>query len=83
MLNIPYLTDSSTDIDAMTLAETILTQPWCLSLEKLTTANKVIIVTTKGQLEEARAWTDNILPDLYTQHISDKLDVTTLKRIIP
>jgi len=83
MLDIPYLMDSSTDIDAMTLAETILTQPWCLSLERSNTANKVIIVTTKGQLEEARAWTDTVLPDLYMQHISDKLDVTTLQKLLP
>ncbi len=82
-LDIPFSTDSSTDIDAMTIAETILNQPWCLSLEKSTTANKVIIVTTKGQLTEARAWADNILPDLYTQNISDKLDVTTLKDLVP
>jgi len=82
-LDIPYSTDNSTDIDAITLEDTILAQPWCLSLEKSTTANKVIIVTTKGQLEAARAWTDNILPDLYSQHISDKIDVTTLQKLIP
>jgi len=82
-LEIPFSHDSMTDIDAMTLSETILTQPWCLSLEKSTTTNKVIIITTKGQLNEARAWTDNILPDLYTQHILDKLDVTTLQNLVP
>ncbi len=82
-LDIPYSEDSSTDIDAMTLADTILMQPWCLSIEKSNTENKVILVTTKGQLTEARAWADNILPDLYTQNISDKIDVTTLKHIIP
>jgi len=43
----------------------------------------VIIVTTKGQLTEARAWADNILPDLYTQNILDKLDVMTLKNLVP
>jgi len=82
-LDIPYSVDSSTDIDATTLAETILEQPWCISLEKSTTTNKVIIVTMKGQLEAARAWTDNILLDLYKQHISAQLDVTTLQQLTP
>jgi len=82
-LDIPYSTDSSTDIDATTLYDTILEQPWCLSLERTTTTNKILIITTKGQLTEARAWVDGTLPSLYEQHISDKIDVTTLQQLIP
>jgi len=50
-LDIPFSTDSSTDIDATTLYTTILNQPWCLSLEHTTMANKVLLVTTKASLQ--------------------------------
>jgi len=78
-LEIPFSTDSSMDIDTTTLYDTILDQPWCLSLESTTTANKVLLVTMKGQLTMAREWVDNQLLEIYQQHISDKLDVTTLQ----
>jgi len=71
------------DIDAMMLHETILDQPWCLSLEKSTTPNKVLLVMTKGQVTAARDWVDNTLLTIYTQHILDKLDITTLQQIVP
>jgi len=45
--------------------------------------NKVIITTTKTQLTQAREWIDTTLPTIYSQHISDKLDVTTLKNLMP
>jgi len=67
------------DIDTTTLYDTILDQPWCLSLESTTTANKVLLVTMKGQLTMACEWVDNQLLEIYQQHISDKLDVTTLQ----
>jgi len=82
-LDIPFLTDASTDIDAMTLYDTILDQPWCLSLECMTTANKILLFTTKGQLATACEWVDTNLPAIYTQNILDKLDVTTLQPLIP
>jgi len=82
-LDIPFSTNTSMDIDAMTLYDTILDQPWCLSLERMTTVNKVLLITTKGQLATAREWVDTHLPAIYTQHILDKLDVTTLQPLIP
>jgi len=82
-LDIPFSNDTSTDIDAMTLHEKILNQPWCLSLKKSTTPNKVLLVMTKGQVAAARDWVDNTLLTIYTQHILDKLDVTMLQQIVP
>jgi len=82
-LDIPYSEDATTDIDSTTLYDTILDQPWCLSLERTTTANKILLLTTKGQLATARAWVDTQLPAIYSQHISDKLDVTMLQQLIP
>jgi len=82
-LEIPFSTDTSTDIDATTLYDTILDQPWCLSLERTTTANKVLLITTKGQLANAREWADTYLPAINTQNISDKLDVTILQHLSP
>jgi len=49
----------------------------------MTTPNKVLHVTTKGQLMAAQQWVDDMLTGLYKQHISDKIDMTTLKHIMP
>jgi len=47
-------------------------------VEKTNTMNKILLVTTKGQVLDARAWTDNSLPEIYQQHLAEKLDITTL-----
>jgi len=78
-LDIPFSGDPNTDIDKTTLHETILSQPWCISVEITTTPNKILLVTTKGQIVDARAWADNNLPEIYNQNIADKIDVTNLK----
>ncbi len=83
MLTIPFSDDKNTDIDSMTLYDTMLNQEWCLSLEKTTTQNKILLFTTKGQVAAARQWVDHELMDLYQQNIADKLDVTMLKQITP
>jgi len=57
--------------------------PWCHSVERTKTPNKILILTTQTQLATARQWIDNTLPTLYLQHIDDKLDVTTLRHLIP
>ncbi len=82
-LDITFSTDTSTDIEQTTLQELIEEQPWCLSVDKATTKNKVIITTTMPMIQKARDWLDTTLPLLYTQHIDDKIDVTTLAHIIP
>jgi len=82
-LDIPFSIDTSTDIDQTTLLELIAEQTWCLSVEKTMIANKVILTTTKSQLEQAREWVDNTLVDIYNQHIDDKLDVTTIRHLTP
>jgi len=82
-LEIPFSCEQNTDIDTTNLYELILDQPWCLSVEKTTTPNKILLVTTKGQVTAAREWTNNKLPELYQQHIADKIDVTMLQHLIP
>jgi len=82
-LNIPFSCDQNTDIDATNMYETILDQPWCINVEKTMTPNKILIITTHGQVLAAREWTDNQRPALYQQHIADKLDVTTLQNLTP
>jgi len=82
-LDIPFSLDPSTDIDTITLLDFIAEQPWCLSVDKTTTTNKVLLTTTKPHLETARKWVDTVLPHIYSQSILDKIDVTTLRRIIP
>jgi len=52
-------------------------------VEQTTTLNKILIVTTHGQVLAAQEWTDNKLPEIYQQNIADKLDVTTLQNLIP
>jgi len=82
-LDIPFSMDPSTDIDQLTLTDLIADQPWCLSIDKTNLPNKVMLTTTKTQLQTARDWLDKTLPDLYNTHVADKLDVTTLARLIP
>jgi len=71
------------DIDSITLHELILDQPWCLNIEHMTTANKVLVLMTKGQLSVAHKGIDTKLPEIYQQHINNKIDMTTLKHMIP
>jgi len=82
-LDIPFSCDSSNNIEQTTINNLILDQLWCLNVERTTTPNKVLIVTTKGQLAAACEWINNSLPALYTQHVDDKIDVTTLKHLTP
>jgi len=82
-LDIPFSLDSSTDIDMITLQDLIAEQSWCLSVDKTATENKVMILTTKTQLATARNWVDTVLPRIYSQCIQDKLDVTTLRNLLP
>jgi len=82
-LDIPFSCDSSNNIKQTTINNLILDQLWCLNIECTTTPNKVLIVTTKGQLAAACEWINNSLPALYTQHVDDKIDVTTLKHLTP
>jgi len=82
-LDIPFSLDKMTNNGQTTLAKVILEQSWCISIEKTITMNKVLVVTTHGQLNSACKWFDEVFPTIYTDNISDKIDVTTLKHMIP
>jgi len=82
-LEIPFSCNQNTDIDSTNLYKTILDQPWCLSVEKMTTPNKILLVMTKGQVNTSHKWTDTKLLELYQNHIADKIDVTTLQPLVP
>jgi len=82
-LDIPFSLDKTTDIDQTTLAELILEQPWCISVEKTITTNKVLVVTTHGQINSACKWFDEDFTKIYEENILDKLNVTTLKQMTP
>jgi len=75
--------DENTNIDQTDITKVIMSQPWCLSIERSTTPNKVILITTIANLPTAQAWVDDTLLVVYCQNISDKLDVTTLQQLIP
>jgi len=83
MLDIPFSTDQTTDIKQTNLYKIIMSQPWCINLERTTTVNKILLLKTKASLPTARKWVNLSLPNLYEQHISDKIDVTTLKNLLP
>jgi len=83
MLDIPFSMDSSTDIEQTTLLDLIEDQPWCISVECTSINNKVLLTVFKDQLHSARQWVGHSLPALYEQHISDKLDVTTMIPLVP
>jgi len=61
---IPFSTDNTMDIEQMTLYDLVIEQPWCISLEKMTTPNKVLLLMTYRQLEMARKWSDATLPTI-------------------
>jgi len=77
------LDDPTTDIEQTTLYEKMLEQDWCINVKLSMTPNKILIITTKSQVQNARKWADETLPALYNQHISDKLDVTPLQQMTP
>jgi len=70
-LDIPFSIDSNNDIDQIMINDMILEQPWCLNVECMTTTNKVLIITMKGQLSAAREWVDDSFLALYEQHVDD------------
>jgi len=82
-LDLPFSMDTSTNIDQTTLLDLIGDQPWCFSIDKTTTDNKVLITTSKDQLEMARKWIDEMLLTIYSQFIADKIDVMTLRHLTP
>ncbi len=82
-LDIPFSLDLNTDIDQTTIQELIEDMPWCKSIERTNMPNKILILTTQECLATAREWIDITLPMIYSQHIDDKLDVTTLRHLMP
>jgi len=78
-LNISFSLDQNTDINQTTLQDILNDQPWCLSAEKTMIPNKIMIMTTKENLEKAHGWLDHTLVNLYEDHIKHKLDVMMLK----
>jgi len=82
-LELPFPTETNNDIKTTTISDIIMDQPWCISLERSMTTNKVILVTTKSQLKTARDWVDNQLLTLYDQHITDKINITNLQQLTP
>jgi len=82
-LEIPFSDDPNTNIEQTNLYEMMLKQDWCINVELSMTPNKNLLITTKSQVQNARKWADDTLPALYNQHISDKLDVTTLQQMTP
>ncbi len=78
-LKLPFSMDANTNIDQTDITEVIMLQLWCLFIERSTTPNKVILITTLGNISAARTWVDDTLPEVYHQHISNQLDVTTLQ----
>ncbi len=53
----------------ITLRELLLRTAWCTQVEKTETAGKIIVVTTKGQLQTARRWLDDSIPKLFNTHL--------------
>jgi len=72
-LEIPFSTETNTDIDETTLYDMIVLQPWCLSLKQTTTKNKILNVMTKDQVMAACEW----LTILF-QHSISKILLTKL-----
>jgi len=77
-LDIPFSLDKDTDIHQTTLTDIMMEQTWCLNVKKTSIHNKVLLTTTKSQLDTARHGIDTELPSLYNQNIADKLDVTLI-----
>jgi len=82
-LEIPFSLDSLMDIDQTMLCKVIKDQTWCISTERMSLHHKVILTIFKDQLQLAHRWIDQDLPALYDQHISNKINVTTLQHLIP
>jgi len=82
-LNIPFSLNSDNDIDQLTIHNLTCDQPWCYSVERIKIQNKILLVSNKQNLEQARKWVDKMLPATHSQHINNKLDITTLRQMTP
>ncbi len=53
----------------MTLREILMDTPWCHSIETTKTDGRILIVTTKANVQDARAWVDISLEPLFTRYL--------------
>jgi len=53
----------------MTLREIFMDTPWCHNLETTKTDGRILIVTSKANVQDARAWIDSNLDPLFTRFL--------------
>ncbi len=67
----------------ITLRELFLRTSWCTQVEKTETPGKIIVVTTKGQLNTARRWIDDSIPKLVNTHLPKNPDYKPFQQTMP
>jgi len=53
----------------MTLREILMDTPWCHNIETTKTDGHILIVTSKANVQDARAWIDSNLEPLFTRYL--------------
>jgi len=56
--------------EQVSIRNILLSNIWCIQVELTQTPGKIIIVTTKGQITEARRWLDENLNPLFTIYLA-------------
>ncbi len=64
-----HVADPTNPHRRMTLREIILDTPWCHNVETTKTEGRILLVTTKVNLQDARAWVDSSFEPLYTRYL--------------
>jgi len=67
----------------ITLRELFLRTSWCSQVEKTETPRKIIVVTTRNQLPNARRWLDDSLPKLFNTHLPKNPSYKPFQQTLP
>jgi len=67
----------------ITLCELFLRTSWCTQVEKTETPGKIIVITTKGQLQTARCWLDDSIPKLFHTHLPKNPNFKPFQKALP
>ncbi len=67
----------------ITLRELLLRTSWCTQVEKTETPGKIIVVTTKGQIQIARRWLDDSIPKLFNTHLPKNPNFKPFQKTLP
>jgi len=66
MLNLEIPVQQAGNRKTQTLREILMATDWCTQIEPMQTPGRILLITTKSNLDQGRQWLDDNLPALFT-----------------